>query len=384
MRFAPLTLLLALLPIVAHAQFAGTGTVRVPVESRGPQAPMLLGNERHTGVAHFDGPTRGAVVWKGRVLGGLIGSPAADADGNLYFATQSGWLHVFKPDGTGERRIQLAAGTHSTPAITRSGLIIIPTRDGKITAYTKDLTPVWVTSVGKELLSSPVIDRRSGMVVVSARDVTVGVDIATGAVRFRWSAGNDRNNSTPTIAPDGNIRITNWGGFAVSLDPAGTEVWRATLGREGFWSSPTLGTRGELYTAGTRDRQVVAISPAGRPMWRARIGSGVSSFMAQTPAGALIVPNQANVLTLDPGTGAVIASTPIAAARGSTTPAVSRDGIVYFGTSNSHLHAYRGSKALWTLRLPGPLQGAPILVAPVSGRGRIVAADISGNIVVVE
>jgi outer membrane protein assembly factor BamB len=374
----------ALAALPAHGDVVGSGTVRVSVATRGPQSPMLLGDERHTGISRFDAPRAGEVAWRGRLLGGLIGSPAADAQGNLYFATQSGWLHVFKPDGSGERRIQLSAGTHSTPAITNSGLIIVPSRDGMVTAYTQDLTSVWVTSLGKELLSSPAIDRRTGTLVVSASDVTVGLDTATGAVRFRWSAGNSRNNSTPTIAPDGNVRITNWGGFAVSLDPSGNEVWRARLGAEGFWSSPTLGPRGEMYTAGATDRVVVALSPQGRELWRQKIARRVSRFMAQLPSGGLLVPNQPLLQPLDPARGIPGKSAAIAGGSGSTTPAVSRDGVVFMGTSNAKLVAVDGDRTLWSVSLPSPMEGAPIVAAAADGRSRVVAVDISGNVVCVE
>ena len=368
---------------IAQAEVTGSGTIRVPLEARGPQAAMLLGNELHTGISRVDAPRAGNVAWRARLLGGLIGSPAADTAGNLYFATQSGWLHVFKPDGTGERRVQLSTGTHSTPAITRTGLVIVPTRDGRVTAYNPDLTQVWVTSVGKELLSSPVLDRRTGTLVVSASDVTVGIDVATGAFRFRWSAGNTRNNSTPTVGPDGNVRITNWAGFAVSLDPAGNEVWRTQLGGHGFWSSPTLGPRGELYTAGARDRVVVALSPSGKQRWRTAIPAPVARFMAQLPSGALVVPNQPTLHLLDPDRGGLLPGG-ILPGRGATTAAVSHDGVAFMGTSNGSLVAVDGSRILWTATLPSPMEGAPILIAAPDGTPRVVGVDISGNVVCVE
>jgi outer membrane protein assembly factor BamB len=265
------------------------------------------------------------------------------------------------------------------------GSIIAAARDGVVTAFTSDLEPIWTVRVGKELLSSPVINTREHSLAISANDTTVVLDTRTGEVLFRWSAGNGYNNSSPTLGPDGVWRITNWGGFAVAIGPAGQELWRTHLGSEGFWSSPTLGPKGELFTAGTRDRAAVGLSPEGRLLWRTKLGRPVHKFLTQNLSGQIFIPNQAVLEALDPRSGESQRPLPLDAKETVyTSIAVSQDGVAYFGTSSRKLRAVDGRHVLWSVPTVAPMEAPPVLIGTHRGRPRLVAADAGGNVICVE
>ncbi|MBH25667.1 MAG: hypothetical protein CMH57_14690 [Myxococcales bacterium] len=382
---ACLTLLGGALP--AHADpVEGLGRVRLErVDGEAPQ-PMMLHDRHHTAISKLPGPTRGQIRWVADLDGAVVGSGAVDAAGRSYWATLGvGQIHVLDPDGLTVNTLLMGDGTHSSPALGRDGSVYISTLGGDLIAFEPDGRERWRHKAGREILSSPLVDEPSGRVIFSAEDRTLGLDLRTGRLVFEYDARNGRNNSSPTLGPDGLIRITNWGGFAAAIAGSGDQVWKTPIGQHGFWASPTLGAFGTLYTAG-RDGTIVALSPQGRILWHAQAPGNVSTFLGLTTYGHLIVPVAGHgVVTVSPG-GVISWQLLLPGRRLSSTLSVTRDDTLYFSTYDGIIGAARigEEELLWSVGTGEQMNSGPIIAPPTRGVARLYVGSRSGRVYCVE
>ncbi|MEL6179374.1 MAG: PQQ-binding-like beta-propeller repeat protein, partial [Myxococcota bacterium] len=288
-----LVVVLSAAAVHAEGLSAEGGRVRLSQVTH-PEAPqpMMLHDRHHTALSRHPGPTLGRIRWSIELHGRIVGSGAVDHQGHSYWATAQGLggqLHALDPDGILIRSIPLGGDTNSSPALGPDGEVYISTRNGDLIAFETDGRERWRHQTQLEILSSPLVDVPSGRVIFSARDRTIGLDLKTGKLAFEFDAQNSANNSSPTLGPDGLIRITNWGGFAAAIAGSGELVWKIPIGRSGFWASPTLGAFGTLYTA-SQNGDIIALSPNGRILWHTQAPGAVENFLGLSPDGHLVVP----------------------------------------------------------------------------------------------
>jgi outer membrane protein assembly factor BamB len=344
------------------------------------QHPMLLADARHTGCSRQQAPREGRAVWRRQLSGPVIASPAADARGLSWWATQSGQLHVLDPQGGQVLRRALPGPSHSSPALLRDGAALLATRDGEVWLLGPDGRWRWRQALGREILSSPALDEAGGRAYLSAGDETVALSLADGRVLFRVSAGNGANNSSPALGPDGLVRVVNWQGLALAISGGGVEVWRVQLAvQDGFMTSPTLGPDGSLYASGGLGI-LFALGADGRLRWTRALDQPVDAFLGQLPDGRVLVPGQRALVAVHTH-GVESWRCDLQGERATSSPAISSDGVVFVGTGEGRIWAISArGEPLWRFHLGERVQAAPILIHTATAQPRLLIADLGGAV----
>ena len=352
------------------------------LERQRMQQPMLLHDRHHTGNSPYPAPARGEVLWTTFLTGSILASPAVDARGRTYWSTRSGDLHVLSPSGSVIWSVALGDSSHSTPALDSHGNIYTATREGRVAAHNDEGELIWAREMGRDILSSPLVDEAGEQLILSIEDRTVSIDLSTGRLRFVYIVGNKLNNSSPSLGPDGLVRVVNWGGEAVSISGTGRRVWSVDLGSGGFWAAPTLGSFGTLYTAGASGF-AVAISPGGRIVWQYKMDEfeSVSGFLALTPEGRLLVPVTRSVIALSPkGERVWIHGLGEDSLR--TSLSVSKEGHILFGTERGAVRSLDKEGQLnWSTQLARTtFNSSVVIAAPVMGVPRAYLGSLDGHV----
>lgn len=358
------------------------------------QHAMLLHDRHHSGVSRWPAPTEGRVLWRTVLPSGVLASPAIDEQGRSYWATQGGQIIRLTTEGAAEVLLDLDSKSNTSPALDHDGNLYVASFSGRVVSLDRDGRRRWSVPVGDDLYSSPVIDERARRVIISARDRTMAFSMDSGELLFDFSSNNSQNNSSPVLGPDGLVRLINWEGVAMALDARGEVRWRVDLGASGFWSSPSLGSFGTLYTAG-ESRRLLAISPAGRVLWFHPLQGLVrNGFIALSPTGQILVPTMRGVEAVSPdGSLAWLHRLP-ANDQLQASLAISRDGDVLFGTVTGQVFALNAQgQERWRLA-PRPSEMSPasgavfhsavVIAAPVAGRPRAYLGSMSGDVYCLE
>lgn len=363
-------------------------------EPRKMQHPMLLHDRHHSGVSRWPAPMAGRVLWRTAFPGGVLASPAVDDLGRSYWATQSGQVIRLGSDGSAEVLLDFDTRSNTSPALDSDGNLYAASYNGRVVSLDPEGQRRWSVNVGEDLYSSPVVDEHGRRVIISARDKTLGFSLDTGDRVFTFSAGNSQNNSSPVLGPDGLVRLVNWEGVAMALDAHGGVQWRVDLGASGFWSSPSLGSFGTLYTAG-ESRRLLAISPAGRVLWFHQLRGVVrNGFIALSPGGQVLVPTVRGVEAVNPdGTLAWLHRLP-PNDQLQASLAVSREGDVLFGTVAGNIVALDAQgQERWRVAPRGAdrvkgggavFHSAVVIAAPVRGRPRAYLGSMYGDVYCLE
>ena len=95
---------------------------------------------------------------------------------------------------------------------------------------------------------------------------------------WQFTLPDNRNASSPAIAPDGTIYQATFPGDLVAVTPDGRPKWDFKAGRE-IKSSPAIAEDGTIYF-GSRDWKFYAVSAQGRLKWTFPTGAWVDSSPA--------------------------------------------------------------------------------------------------------
>ena len=181
---------------------------------------------------------------------------------------------------------------------------------------------------------------------LAGEHAVVALNVATGALRWRFATGAAEVRSSPAVGPDGSVTVvieerTASGTLlrreVLRLSAVGGELWRRALGVSGTpvqigYAAPAIGVDGSVFVAAD---SLYALNPDGSIRWT-RLGTG-EEFRA--------------------------------------TPVIAPDGTVYFVSHNIPLTALDpvSGDIRWQIAL-GPQDH---VVAPLSlgGDGTIYAAD---------
>ena len=231
----------------------------------------------------------------------------------------------------------------------------------------------WRRRLEGPVVPGPVVGRDGLVVAASNGGVLHGIDLRTGADRWRLDAhatyGSDLS-TTPLITGDGLILWPGPANALIAVDASGRERWRLQFGGEPrspaltpdgslvvgdaaggltafarpsaerapqrrwhlqlgttSYSSPAVGSDGTVYT--TVDRDLVAVRD-GMVRWRTSAGDISETSPAITPAGLIVFSANDDVIRALTPAGRPVWSYAIGALTYSS-PAVTRDGLVLFG-----------------------------------------------------
>jgi len=231
----------------------------------------------------------GMEKWKYKLGGNILGSsPAIAEDGTIYIGSWDGKLYAINSNGTLKWKFNSGDIIPSSPVIADDGTIYFGTEGEKVYAVNPNGTEKWHYETGSWITSDPAIGN-DGTVYIGSMDYYLYALYSNGTLRWRFNTG-DRIYGSPSIADDGTIYIgSSWDSYLYALYPNGTLKWK--YGGAGTPNNPSIGSDGTIY-AGYMDK-LVALNPNGTLKWGFDIGN--DRFI------------------------------------GKSAPAISADGIIYFG-----------------------------------------------------
>ena len=220
-------------------------------------------------------------------------TPAIGDDGTIYFAGWNCYLYAYAPDGTQKWNYDCGSTiSYGSPAIAPDGTIYVTTMDPKnlLVAVNPDGTEKWRYQTGQWMTSAPAIGS-DGTIFFGSADTYIYAVNPNGTLLWRYKTG-DYVMGSASIATNGTVYIASWDGYLYALNPVnGSLVWRCRIG-DGSKVNPSIGPDGTIYIGG---KDLYAIFPNGTLRWTFVLDS--NSFVTWS------------------------------------SPAISADGIIYFGTN---------------------------------------------------
>lgn len=254
----------------------------------------------------------GFLEWKPREAGG----PAVDAaTGLVVVGTRDAYLRALHPDGSLLWEFKAGAGFEA-PALVEGDTVYAGSLDGRLYALEKATGKErWRYDAREELGSRPVA--AGGLVYVTTlQDTLLALDAKTGA--WKWNQRRE-NAGRFTIRGAGGPAVANgtvYAGFSdgvvAAFDAAsGTARWERPVAPKGDFmdvdSTPLLeGTR--VYVAAYSGVVTALEAATGKTIWEARV-PGASRLVLT--GGRLVAVGAASVLALSPKSGKVLWTTPL-------------------------------------------------------------------------
>jgi outer membrane protein assembly factor BamB len=225
----------------------------------------------------------GALLWEQTLNGPVFGGLTLSSDGGVYVGTTNGSV------GAGGSLFKLDAA------------------NGNI---------LWSTNLGTPIESSVALSRDESVVYLGGRDGKVyGLQAASGATASGWPVNTGATIFVSSPAVDGadNVYIGSFDGKLYSISPAGMVNWSFDTGSP-IVASPALQTSpssvaSRIYVAsydnnsGNRDSKVFALDSSGAEIWHFPDAGGEDIDLI------------------------------------SSSPAIGRDGTLYFGSNNKNVYA---------------------------------------------
>ncbi len=234
----------------------------------------------------------GTLKWIYGTAMDTFSAPAIADDGTIYFTSYDNYLHAINPNGTRKWRFNAASPLTSSPAIADDGTIYFgsmgPDDIGRIYAVNPDGIEQWHYDTGYYVFSDPVVGT-DGTIYIGSGDSYLYAMNPNGTLQWRFKT-NGEIHGHPSIATDGTIYIGSFDDFLYAIYPNGTMKWSYNTGF-GTSGSASIDTDGTIYIATDK---LYAIIPDGTTKWQFNLGTGRWV--------------------------------------GASSPAISADGIIYFGT----------------------------------------------------
>ena len=252
--------------------FSGNGTSLWPALPLGGELSATAAidsaaNRIYIGVANgnFVGVDRttGKAAWNYFVDAPIVGSAAITLDRKLVVATVKGTVYGFdltalSSSPTPSWQISLSDSIFGSPAIDAEGNIYYCTGSGKVDKITmpvnQQASSVWQTPLGGSITGSPVIDGNGALYVGSADGKLYAIDIQGGNIKWSYPSGAPIF-STPAVSNVNMIYFGNHGGEVFAIDT--NEVLHWYYQDSTSVDAPLLYSNGVLY-AGTIGGRLLA------------------------------------------------------------------------------------------------------------------------------
>lgn len=271
-------------------------------------------------------------------------SPAIAQDGTIYIGSENNIsLHAINPDGTLKWTYDgFGDNTYSSASIGSDGTIYIGSKDDNLHAINPDGTLKWKSSVGSNVIFSTPAIATDGTVYIGSDDDNLYAFNADGTEKWKFGAtGNFR--SSPAIGSDGTIYAGSDDDNLYAINPNGTLLWSFPVGGN-IQSGITIDTDGTIIVGvdqGGANGAVFAINPDGTLKWNVSITGRISVCSPAIANGTIYVGTKEgnNLLALDAGSGTQVWSFETPGAIVNSSPAVDKNGVIYFGSWDNHVYA---------------------------------------------
>ena len=180
----------------------------------------------------------------------------------------------------------------------------------------------------------------------------------TGSIKWKIKLSQYEITSSPAVAPDGTIYVSAENGDLNAFDPHGTLKWTFDLdGNGGPSASPALGPDGAIYVGANR---LYAVNPDGSPRWNYDTGFYISGPPAIGDDGAVYFTSNNYLFALNADGSLRWRADGAASYPPGSSPAIGKKGRIYVNTYDGTLLAYRANGTLaWKYGTPGIVMDVP-------------------------
>jgi outer membrane protein assembly factor BamB len=291
--------------------------------------PMQSHDLQHTGRSQYSTANNSGIEkWRFRcehMDAGMV----IDVDNTIYFGVQNRYIYAVFPNGTLKWRFYVSNWIWSTPAIDEDGTIYVGSWDTKLYAINPNGTQKWAVGTGGSIASSPAIGEDGTIYIGHVNNNIVAVN-PNGTIKWSYPTGN-RIYSDPCIGDDGTIYIGSDDTYLYAMNPNGTLKWRFKTG-DVIKAPPSIADDGTIYI-GSYDDYLYALYPNGTMKWKCPIGYGTALNPSIASDGTIYVGWDRLYAVYPNGTIKWIFNMGEDRHIDTSSPAISADGTVYFGTN---------------------------------------------------
>ncbi len=328
--------------------------------------PMFSHDVRHSGRSLYGKSGNWwREKWKINIGSMVYSSPAISNDGTIYIGSNNWYFFAINPDGTEKWHYKTEESIHSSPALAVDGTIYVGSDDGYLYAIYPNGTKNWRLQIGVgSIYSSPVIDEEGNIYVASVRGNNICAVYPNGTKKWDFHTGN-RIYSSPALDNETVYCGSHDGFFYAIYKNNGTLKWKFNTGNWCGGDGAAIGNDGAIYF-GHVEGYFYALHSNGTLKWRLKLGVNVVSSPAIAEDGTIYVAayqdlDSANIYSINPD-GTINWKYVYLTEYISTSPAIDKYGIIYFGTWDGYLLALNPDGTLrWSFKALDEIFSSPAI-----------------------
>lgn len=296
-------------------------------------------------------PDSSGWTWRFVTGGPVVGLPAVDSGGTIYFAAADRYLYAVARNGSMKWRTDLSKRPSGILIVGADGTIYTGLEDGRLIAVNKDGQPIWEFAGARGRLLPPVA-LSNGTLIIGDRTGQVVCVTHAGVEVWRIDLG-EQISSAPVFSFSGQTVFGTERGNIVMVDPAGSVVQRRYVAHVPSAIAPIPGG----LRIGTTSGHLLGIAADGTPLWRTDLGSAVAELLAG--------PGGDSYCRLDDGSLVHVSADGVVTWRANPTPAEVRsiaisDGVLTAISGGSIANIGPDGSLRWQMELPDdPLEIMP-------------------------
>ncbi len=212
------------------------------------------------------------VRWRFNTGSAIFSSPVVDDAGNIYFGNNDGVFRALSPAGDVLWETELQGDIKTRPALGEDR-IYVSSNSGQLFALDYEGNIQWSLRVGR--------DKKMGHPLIYEDTVYVGGDFRIAAINKdgteEWIYEVGEFNyilNEIDIDDQGRLYVGSNNGYLIRLSLEGEEMWRTEVSSDNYLNGPRVSEQGTVFV-GSDDGEFRAINPEGEVLWSFRTPSRV-------------------------------------------------------------------------------------------------------------